>query len=74
MSGARATTAQRDHVRRLLRKSGQYDARTVTLMHRRLGVADNWIGRPADEWMDSLAVADADALIKKLQAETSHGT
>jgi hypothetical protein len=44
----------RTEVLKLMRNAGCYDMRTVTLMHRRLGVDDKWHGRPVDQWLDSL--------------------
>lgn len=65
---SRLTSAQRHTLLSLLREA-EYDTRTVTYMHRRLGVSDAWIGVSNDEWLDSLSVDAASALIKKLQAE-----
>lgn len=62
----------RDLLRDLLRRE-DYDLRTVTYMHRRLGVAESWIGKPADQWLDSLLAAEASRLIAKLQGERDAG-
>lgn len=67
---SRVTTAQRGMIVSLLSKA-EYDPRTVTLMHRRLGVADSFLYRPVDEWLDSLTVESASALIDKLQREAA---
>jgi hypothetical protein len=71
MSLPRMTVSQRERLQGLLRKAGCYDLRTVTLMHRRLGVPERWIGLPADSWLDSLSVADAAAIIDELVRETA---
>lgn len=65
---SRMTSAQRNTIRYLLR-TAEYDTRTVTYMHRRLGVNDSWIGVSSEAWLDSLSVESASALIKQLQEE-----
>ncbi len=65
----RATSDQKDLLRRLMRKAGSYDMRTVTLMTRQLGATDAWMGQPTDAWLDSLTKAQAMEQIKKLQGE-----
>ena len=61
-----ATTAQLAEIRRLLRLA-EFDTRTVGYTHRRLGVADHEIGRPVDEWLDSLSKSAASTVIGKLR-------
>lgn len=63
---AKSTQAQRGEIVRLMRKA-ELDTRRITLMHRRLGVADSWMDRNVDEWMCSLTVDAANGVIKTLQ-------
>lgn len=65
-SAARLTSAQRKEILRLLRLA-EFDTRTVTFMHRRLGVAEHEIGGSVDAWLDAQTVANASALIAKLR-------
>jgi hypothetical protein len=63
----KSTQAQRGEIVRLMRKA-ELDTRRITLMHRRIGVADCWMDRNVDEWMCSLSVDAAHGVIKTLQA------
>ena len=70
----RATTAQRDYVRRLLRKL-EYDMRTCSLPHRaaaaRAGVPAPESGTGVDEWLDTLTKGQAGDLINGLLRESA---
>lgn len=68
----RITSNQRSNIKRLL-SAADYDARTVTFMHRRLGVPDALIGRAVDEWLDTLDLPTASKLIDKLKEEADEG-
>ena len=56
---------QRSRIKELLRKA-DFDAKTVTYMHRRLGVPEALIGRAVDEWLDQLDMRAASDLIETL--------
>lgn len=62
-----STQHQRGEIVRLMRKA-ELDTRRITLMHRRIGVADSWMDRNVDEWMCSLSVDAANGVIMTLQA------
>lgn len=62
----KATQAQRQAIVGMLRRA-EFDTRTVTLMHRRIGVPDVWQGRPLDQWLDTLDADAASAVIGNLQ-------
>ena len=62
----KSTQYQRGEIVRLL-KAAEFDCRRITLMHRRIGVADRFIDRPIDEWMSSLSLDAANGVIKTLQ-------
>lgn len=62
-----ATTAQRELIERLLRDDGRFDMRTVTVMHRLLGVSDRLIGSPVGSWLGGMEQAEASRLIRKLK-------
>lgn len=49
-----ATTAQRELIERLMRDDGRFDMRTVTVMHRLLGVPDRLIGSRVSEWLGGM--------------------
>lgn len=66
---SRATRAQRDVLRRHLEQADQFDMRTVTIMHRTLGVEDRWIGQPVDVWLDSLTTEQAHTIITNLERQ-----
>lgn len=61
-----ATHAQRTEIRRLSRLA-EFDTKTVTFMHRRLGVAEHEIGRPVEEWLDAMTRSNASVVIDKLR-------
>lgn len=61
-----ATPSQLDTIRNLIAKAGCYDRKTITLMHRRLGVDDRWQGKPVDLWLGSLTRQAAHDLIVEL--------
>lgn len=61
-----STQHQRGEIVRLMRRA-ELDTHRITLMHRRIGVADQWIDRPIDEWMCSLSLDAANGVIKTLQ-------
>lgn len=60
------TSYQRAEVLRLL-KLLEFDTRTVTYMHRRIGVPESTIGGTVDTWLSGLGNADASTLIDKLR-------
>jgi hypothetical protein len=62
----KSTQAQRGEIVLLMRKA-ELDTRRITLMHRRIGVADAWLDRNVDEWMCSLSMDAANGVIKTLQ-------
>lgn len=62
----RITTGQRDMLRGLLRRA-EYDTRAVTYMHRLVGAPERYMGRPVDEWLDSLSKREASQLIDQLE-------
>lgn len=62
----KATNHQKSNIKRLLNLA-EFDSRTVTIMHRRLGASDDWIGKAVDEWLDTLDLAAASRLIDKLK-------
>jgi hypothetical protein len=64
-----SSIAQHAMIRSLLRDAEVYDDRTVTLMHRRLGVPDKFQGQPVEVWLGSLSKREASEVITKLQAE-----
>ena len=70
----RATTAQRDYVRRLLRKL-EYDMRTCSLPHRAVATRAGLTtrvpesGTGVDEWLDTLTKGQAGDLINALLRE-----
>lgn len=66
------TSHQRGNIKRLL-AAADFDNRTVTFMHRRLGVPEAQIGRAVDEWLDTLDLGAASKLIDKLKAEADEG-
>lgn len=59
----------RAEVLQLMRKSGCYDMRTVTLMHRRLDAEDKWQGRPVDQWLDSLDAEQLQVVAHRLRQQ-----
>lgn len=61
-----STQRQRGEIVRLMRKA-EMDTKRITLMHRRLGVPDQFMDRPIDEWMSSLSLDAANGVIKTLQ-------
>lgn len=61
------SSAQRAVIEQLLRR-GEFERKTVTLMHRNAGVPDRFIGRTVPEWLDSLTAAEASRVIVKLEA------
>lgn len=63
---AKSTQHQRGEIVRLMRKA-ELDTRRITLMHRRIGVPDQFMDRPVDEWMCSLSLDAANGVIKTLQ-------
>lgn len=65
--GFRITSLQRDNIVRLLKKSDQFDDRTVTYQHRRLGAPDRFLGRPVTEWLDSLTLIEGTRMIDQLR-------
>lgn len=62
----KSTQHQRGEIVRLMRRA-EFDTRRITLMHRRLGVPDQFMDRPVDEWMSSLSLDAANGVIKTLQ-------
>lgn len=64
----RHTQAQRVEILRLLRKA-EYDNRTVTYQYRLVHADENYVGRPVDEWLDSLTREQAIRVIHKLQEQ-----
>lgn len=66
ISTQKSTQHQRGEIVRLM-KQAEFDHRRVTLMHRRLGVPDQFMDRPIDEWMSSLSLDAANGVIKTLQ-------
>lgn len=62
----KSTQHQRGEIVRLL-KMAEFDHRRITLMHRRIGVPDQFMDRPIDEWMSSLSLDAANGVIKTLQ-------
>ena len=62
-----ATQYQRNQILRLMRKL-ELDTRRITLMHRRIGVSDQWLDKPVDAWMNTLSVEESSNLIVKLEA------
>lgn len=62
----RSTQYQRGEIIKLMKRA-ELDTRRITLMHRRIGVADSFIDRPVDEWMSSLSLDAANGVIKTLQ-------
>lgn len=67
MNGGRPTTAQRARILKLMARV-EFDTRTVTYAHRRLGMtADSFVGRPVDTWLDTMSIEDASALIERLE-------
>lgn len=67
---SRPTHAQRHTICGLLREA-EFDTRTVTFQHRRLGVSEAQIGGSVDAWLDSLSIEQASVLIDKLQREVA---
>ena len=63
-----ASGAQKGLISSLLKKL-EYDPKTVTLMHRNLGVSEKWQGKPVTHWLDSLTVANASQLITRLRRD-----
>lgn len=66
MSSNRITPAQRATLVRLMGKAA-FDDRTITLMHRTIGVPETFQGRRVDEWLDSLTAPEASRFIVKLE-------
>jgi len=62
----KSTQYQRGEIVRLL-KAAEFDHRRITLMHRRIGVPDQFMDRPVDEWMSALSLDAANGVIKTLQ-------
>lgn len=61
------TQAQKEHLLELIQEA-EYDARTITLMYRNLGVDDRWQGHPVDTWLNSLDRVEATRIIERLQS------
>lgn len=62
----KSTQHQRGEIVRLMKRA-ELDTRRITLMHRRIGVPDQFMDRPIDEWMSSLSLDAANGVIKTLQ-------
>lgn len=60
-----SSSSQKSRIKDLLRHA-DFDAKTVTYMHRRLGVPEALIGRAVDEWLDQLDMRAASDLIETL--------
>lgn len=65
-STARISQAQRNEIMRLLRLA-EFDTRTVTFQHRRLGVSEHEIGKPVDAWLDTLTLGTVSPVITTLR-------
>jgi hypothetical protein len=70
VQAAKSTQHQRGEIVRLMRRA-ELDTKRITLMHRRLGVPDQFLDRPIDEWMSSLSLDAANGVIKTLQDMTA---
>lgn len=69
MSTASITPAQRNEIRRLMRRL-EWDTRTITILHVRMpGMTRQLVGRPLDAWLDTLDVRAASQAITWLRAE-----
>ncbi len=66
MPSPKATTAQRDHIDRLLR-AAEFDRRTITLMHTRCGCDRAMVGKPVATWLNGLSMQQASGVIETLQ-------
>lgn len=67
MTGVKATDAQRVRIISLYRRL-EWDTRTVTRFHAMAHVmAEKFIGRPIDEYLDALGMADASDLMYRLE-------
>ena len=64
------TKLQREMIEQLMKKA-EYDTRTVTIMHRRLGVTEGQIGKPVKNWLDLLDSHQASDLIRTLKGQVS---
>jgi hypothetical protein len=60
------TPYQRAEIVRLLKKL-EFDHRTVTFQHRRLGVPEAVIGGTVDAWLSGMSQAEASAMIEKMR-------
>lgn len=60
-----ATTAQKNLIRVKLQRGG-FDMRTVGYAYRTIGAPDSEIGRPVDEWLDSMTKRAASVYIDNL--------
>lgn len=63
-----ASQAQKQEIARLLKRA-EYDPKTITLMHRNVGVPDRFQGKPVNHWLDSLTVEDASQIITRLRKD-----
>lgn len=66
MTTDRITPGQRDMLRGLMRRADM-DARYVTAMHLVIEGARTYMGRPVDEFLDSLSKREASRLIDQLE-------
>lgn len=62
----RATGAQRAKIELMAMKM-ELDTNTISVMHRRIGISDQWIGRSFSEWLQGLTMSEASRVIERLE-------
>jgi len=62
-------TQKQKEMANLLMTKAEYDTVTGTIMHRRLGIPENFIGKPLVHWFDTLTADQGSDIIGKLRTQ-----